>query len=120
MLEYIEKQLKGCAVANLKNYDPVNHVFHIPKYTKPKYDIGGCYLVKLDGHIINNDTSVLATNWNNGTSPKYEYLKIYVSKAVGKTIYVDGLAYDFVNKVDMTDMWTGWLDTEYLTQLAQF
>lgn len=118
MRDYVIKQLQNCQFANINNYDPVNNVFRIPKYSKPKYDIGRCYLIKLPGNIVNNTNNVLAANWNNGTCPKHDCYKAYVSKAVGTLIYVDCLAYDLANQQDLNAMWSGYLDTTTLTQIA--
>jgi hypothetical protein len=68
--------------------------------------------------IINNPDSVLAINWNSGTYPKTPYLKIYISKIMGPMIYVDGIGFDFETKQDLSIMWSGWLNTEELTQIT--
>lgn len=119
MRESIRKQLETCVFANLNNYDEKTNTFYIPQYSKPKYDIGRCYLIKLPGNIVNNKNSVLAVNWNNGNAPQHPYYKAYVSKAIGTLIYVDCLAYDFENKADLQIMWSGYLDSTTLTQIAQ-
>ena len=115
----IEQQLKNCVFADLRKYDAENNIYYIPRYTKPQYSIGKCYLIKLPGNIVNNPNSILATNWNNGTTPKHESYKAYVSKLIGKVAYMDCLAFDWENKVDLNDMWSGYLDTDELTQLGE-
>jgi hypothetical protein len=77
-----------------------------------------CYLVKLPTSIINCPDSVLAVNWNNGNTPTTQYLKIYISKIMGNMIYVDSIGFDFDNKQDLNLMWSGWLNTSELTQIA--
>lgn len=116
--KYILNQLKKCVFADLSNFDPTSQIYHIPKYTKPKYDTNKCYLIKLPKSIINNSSSILATNWNNGTFPTREYYKAYVNKTMGSYIYVDCLAYDYQTKQDLSDMWSGWLDINELQQLS--
>ena len=114
----IKEQLEKCQFANLNNFDPTTNTFIIPKYSKPTYDINKCYLVKLPLNIVDTADSVLATNWNNGTFPKTQYLKIYISKALGTMIYVDSIGFDFETRQDLNLMWSGWLDTSSLTQIA--
>ena len=114
----IKEQLEKCQFADLNNYDPNTNTFLIRKYCKPTYDIGRCYLVRLPAAIINNSDSVLATNWNNGASPRVQYLKIYISKAMGSMIYVDSIGFDFETKQDLNLRWSGWLDSSQLTQIA--
>ena len=114
----IKEQLEKCQFANLNSFDPTTNTFLIPKYSQPTYDINKCYLVKLPLNIVDTADSVLATNWNNRTYPKTQYLKIYVSKALGNMVYVDSIGFDFGTKQDLNLMWSGWLDTSSLTQIA--
>jgi hypothetical protein len=114
----IKEQLEKCQFANLNNYDPATNTFIIKRYSQPTYDINKCYLVRLPTTIIDNNDSVLAVNWNNGTAPKTQYLKIYVSKTLGNMIYVDSAGFDVETKQDLNTMWSGWLNTSELTQIA--
>lgn len=113
----IEEQLKKCQFADLNNFYPPS-TFIIKKYSKPTWELNKCYLAKLPLNIVNKPDSVLASNWNNGASPGAACLKIYISKVLGKMIYVDGLGYDFEGRADLDYMWSGWLDSETLTQVA--
>lgn len=115
---YIQKQLKKCIFAKLDTFDEKTNTYHIAKYTKPKYEVGKGYLIQIPKYLINNTTSVLATNWNNGRSPQNEYYKAYVNKFKGSYIYVDCLAYDYQTKQDLSNMWSGWLDINELQQLS--
>ena len=114
----IKEQLEKCQFADLNNYDPRTNTFLIRKYCKPTYEINKCYLVRLPNSIINNPDSVLAVNWNNGSCPKTAYLKVYISKIMGTMIYVDSIGFDFETKQDLNLMWSGWLNTSELTQIA--
>jgi len=120
MRELIKQQLAKVNYADLSNYDETTGVFNIPKYSKPKFDIGKMYIVQVANELVNNNNSVIATNWNNGTSPKGACLKIYVSKIVGKMLYVDSLVFDLATKSDTMILWSGWLPTEQLTQISAF
>ena len=114
----IKEQLEKCQFANLNNYDPTTNTFLIKKYSQPTYDLNKCYLVRLPVSIVNTTDSVLAVNWNNGTCPRTQYLKIYISKTLGNMIYVDSIGFDFDTKQDLNIMWSGWLNTSELTQIA--
>ena len=116
----VETQLKKCSYADLSHFDSTTGVFNIPKYSKPKFDIGKMYIIQVANELVNNNSSVIATNWNNGTSPKSQFLKIYVSKMVGKMIYVDSLVFNIDTKSDTNITWSGWLPTEQITQIATF
>lgn len=116
----VETQLKKCSYADLSHFDKATGVFNIPKYSKPKFDIGKMYIIQVANELVNNNSSVIATNWNNGISPKSQFLKIYVSKMVGKMIYVDSLVFNIDTKSDTNITWSGWLPTEQITQIATF
>ena len=116
--QIIREQLEKCQFADLNNFDPNTNTFYIKKYSKPTYELNHCYLVKLPLNIVNAPDSVLAVNWNNGNYPRAQYLKIYISKTLGTMIYVDSIGFDFDTKQDLQLMWSGWLQTETLTQIS--
>ena len=116
---YIKEQLKKCNFADLSNYDEKSQTFFIPTYTKPTYELNKCYLIQVADYFINNKVSLIATNWNNGTAPANPYLKIFVSKVLGKMIYVDTLAYDIQLNQDINNYWSGWLSIDDIKQLAR-
>jgi hypothetical protein len=116
---YIREQLKKCNFADLANYDEKSQTFFIPKYCKPTYDLNKCYLIEVADYFIGNKTNLIAVNWNNGSAPVNKYLKIYVSKMLGKMIYVDTLAYDIITNQDINNYWSGWLSVDDIKQLAR-
>ena len=116
----VEIYFKKCSYADLSHFDSTTGVFNIPKYSKPKFDIGKMYIIQVANELVDNNSSVIATNWNSGTSPKSQFLKIYVSKMVGKMIYVDSLVFNIETKSDTNITWSGWLPTEQITQIATF
>ena len=119
MRELIKQQLLNCTYANLSNFDPKTQTFIIPRYSKPKYVLGNMYLVQVSGAIVNNNNSAVASNWNNGTSPAFPFLKIFVSKELGKMIYVNSIGFDPNTKQDINTLWSGWLPTEELIMISQ-
>ena len=68
-----DEQLKKCEFADLSDYNQETRTYHIPKYNKPIYIIGKCYIIKVHNEVINNITSVTATNWNHCTAPTNQY-----------------------------------------------
>ena len=119
MRELIKQQLQNCSYANLNNFDFETCTFRIPKYCKPQFILGNMYLVQVSNAIVNNTSSVIASNYNNGTAPTFAYLKIFVSKSLGRLIYVDSLGFDPQTKQDINVMWSGWLPTEELNIISQ-
>ena len=114
----IKEQLEKCQFADLNNCNASTNTFLIKKYCKPTYELNRCYLVKLPNTIINSNDSVLAVNWNNGSSPSTQYLKIYISKILGTMIYVDSIGFNFETKQDLNLMWSGWLNINDLMQIT--
>lgn len=116
--QIIQGQLENCQFANLNNYDSRTNTFFVKKYSKPTYELNHCYLIKLPTNVVNKNDSVLAVNWNNGNSPSTQYLKIYISKIMGTMIHVDSIGFNFETKQDLNLMWSGWLDSSQLVQVA--
>ena len=117
MRELIKQQLQKIQWADMSHYDPETNVYNIPRYSKPEYKLGKMYIVQLPDIIINNTSSVLATNWNRATAPKTKYLKIYISKMVGKMLYVDSVGFDYDIKQDLPNLWSGYLPADEITQM---
>lgn len=118
MRELIKKQLELCSFANLSTYDPETSTFKIPRYVKPHFELGNMYLVQVSGAIVGNTDSVVAANYNNGSAPQFQFLKIFVSKSLGKMIYVDSIGFDPETRQDSTVMWSGWLPVDELTLIS--
>ena len=118
MRDLVKAQLEQLTWVELDSSGLQTGHYIIPKYQKPTFDIGKCYIVKIPADFVNNRDSVVATNWNRSTAPSTEYLKIYVSKLQGKMVYVDSLAFDWETKQDLPGMWSGWIPINIITQLA--
>lgn len=119
MDKIVEEQLKNCIYANLNNFDSATNTYHIPKYSKPQYKVGKCYIVRLSAGIVNNKNSVMATNWNGGSAPTDQCMVIYINSIMGTNVKVDGRGYDYNTKQSLATMWSGWLNTNEMDQLAE-
>ena len=117
--QFILDQLASCVFATPISFDEKTNTFVIPRYSKPTYAIGKCYLIEIPRHLLSPD-ALIAANWNAGRVPPAPYLKIYVSKTMGKMIYVDGITYNIESNTDLPDTWSGWLPCEEIKQLAVF
>ena len=73
--------------------------------------VGKCYLIQLADYVLHEPPNfTLSSNWNNGVVPKSPFLKVQVSKVMGKMIQVDGSGFDTVRQVDCDDAYIGlWL-----------
>lgn len=118
MRESIKKQLSRLRYADISGLDKATGICNIPKYSKAIFEAGKCYLVQLPKHLVGNPDSLEAKNWNNGTAPRAEVLKVYVNKLLGGMMQVDSIAYDIENGRDTAIMWSGWLPIEDLHQIA--
>ena len=115
----IKDQLEKVSFADLSSYNKDTNTFTIPKYSKPAFDLQQCYIIQVPATILNDTTSALATNWNFGTAPKYEYLKIYVVNKMGGMINVSSFGYDMANEADIPFTWNGWLPANEIKQIRK-
>jgi hypothetical protein len=116
----IVSELAKVKVADISQYDTNTHTYTIPKHVDVKLEQDKYYLIKLNKMLTvlhGNDT--LSSNWNNGTYPAYQYMKVDVMKVLGKMIQVNGVYYDNDNKKDMNSMWSGWLPTDQVEIIKQ-
>jgi hypothetical protein len=58
MNQIVKKQLEKVTYADLSNFNPETNTYYIKKYTRAKYNIGKCYLVKVSLEVVNNLNSV--------------------------------------------------------------
>lgn len=117
----IKEQLEKVEQAKIGEYDPIKNCYHIPKYTEVEYKVDGCYLVSLDDKLLNpTSNEILVSNFNGGDYPRQKYMKISVVQKLGNNmIKVVGLYYDYINKVDINTMWSGWLPIDQLTLINE-
>lgn len=69
-----------------------------------------CYLISVEDYILNPPEGfTLHTNWNNNVAPKHKFMKVDVTKIMGKMVCVNSVGVDMKTHTDTRDMWTGWL-----------
>lgn len=75
-----------------------------------------CYLISVEDYILNPPEGfTLHSNWNNNIVPKHKFMKIDVSKIMGKMVKVNSVGYDMKHQVDCNDVWSGWLPRKSIT-----
>lgn len=116
MNKIIEKQLKQVQIADLTDFNKDTNTYNIPKFCQKRVSVGECYIIKLDRCLLSKTSSeVFANNWNKGSIPPFEYMKVDISKILGKNIFVNGIGFDFQTKQDINEMWSGWLPLTQIT-----
>lgn len=120
MNKIIEKQLKKTLIADLSHFDKESNEYFIPQYKQMKMDEDSCYLIQLDDSLLDSTRcQQLAVNFNGGSVPKDEFMKVEVCKTMGRLIYVDGVGYDPKAKTDLSSFWSGWLPIDLLTVIEK-
>lgn len=116
----ILKELEKVQVAKVGEYDYCRRCFTITKYQPPSFSMNGLYIVELDSHLLNaTDNEVLVCNWNAGRYPTQKYMKIKITKTLGKMMYVYGVYYDVNTQTELDEDWDGWLPTEQVKILRE-
>lgn len=110
MNKIIQKELNKVMIANLDNFDITTNTYHISKVNEIKIELNKTYLIKLDKSLLNFETSqMLAINFNHNSVPTNSYMKVEINKMMNNLLYVIGIGYDFENKKDLNNIWSGWL-----------
>jgi hypothetical protein len=115
----LNKELSKIQVADLSHYDAATYTYTIPKFVAIKFDIGKSYLIELDDSLIEQN-NIICINWNKNSIPSAKYYKVEIIKKIGKMIYIDGLAYDNINNVDLNTTWSGWLPVEQIKLIKAY
>lgn len=120
MNKLIKNELNKVSVADLSNFNKDRNEFIIPRIKKVRLEENSYYIIKLDSSLLSrDDMSTLSSNWNQGSIPPHKYLKVDVSKIMGKMVKVNGIAYDYENQRDLNAMWSGWLPTAQVEVLLK-
>lgn len=110
MSKIIQEELQKVEYANLSNFNAQTNTYIIPKRSDLKLEMDNCYLIHLKPAAFTNE--VVKTNWNNGSVPSQEYMKVDVSKVAGKMAKVVGVGYDNTTQQDLGYFWSGWLSIQ--------
>ena len=107
----IQRELEKIKV-KIESYDEELNCYFIPQVHVINYVKDEVYLFKLDKSLLSaSGNEILVINWNQGTFPKYEYIKAKIIKVLGDKIYVGAVYYDFETKKELEEDWMGWLPT---------
>lgn len=117
MVDIIQKQLSKVEYADLSRFDPQTNTYIIKKRVDMKLEVDNCYLIRVKPSAYNNMTVTI--NWNGGNVPPSEYLKVDISKIMGKMVRVVGVSHDYQTKQDLTSFWSGWLSTDDLEVISK-
>jgi len=113
MNNLIKKQLSKCRIAQIPQYDDDTIEIYIPKsvdISGAEVELHNCYLIELENYIVNPpETFNLHENWNNNIKPTVKCYKCEIIQIMGKMIRINGIGYDYENKIDLDCVWTGWL-----------
>ena len=109
----IKDKLSKVQRAVLSDYDEDSTIIKVEKGAgRPPtlLQVDNCYLISVEDYILNPpDGFTLHTNWNNNIAPKHKFMKVDVTKIVGKMVFVNSVGVDMKSHTDTGDMWSGWL-----------
>lgn len=113
MNKIVEEQLKKLKICKVPEYDENTMELYITKQSPNKQCLleeNHCYILQFERYILDPPPNfTLHSNWNNGISPKHEFVKAEVSKIMGKMIKVNSVGYDIKTDTDTNDIWEGWV-----------
>lgn len=116
MNKFVKEQLEKVESVKLNYDDNTTHIV-INRITTIKLEEDSCYLIELNDSLLTN--TVLQNNWNNGSLPNSKWYMCDITKIMGNMVKINGIAYDNVNKVELTEMWSGWLLKEQINILSR-
>lgn len=106
----IKQQLALVESADLSDFDEESGTFHIKKNKNIPVLEDCCYLVLLTPKARFNQ--VIKDNWNNGTFPKDDLLRIDIGKKIGKMIRVMSIGCNKDTGQLTNNFWNGWLSLD--------
>lgn len=115
MNKVIQDQLQKVQFADLSNYNEQANTYIIKKRTEIKVEEDKCYLIHIRPPAFHD--VALNTNWNSGNAPLFSYMKVDVSKKMGKMIKVTGLMHNIDTGSDESQFWSGWLSLDHIEVL---
>lgn len=95
-------------------------IIHIPKKTNIPIIEDRTYIIELSDNVfLSNYRKDVINNFNNGVLPKSKYYKANITRIYNDMIKINGISYDYENKKDLFDFWTGWLLLEDVNILEE-
>jgi hypothetical protein len=121
MNKIIESQLKKVREADISHFDERTSSYFIPKKVDIKLEENNYYIIELNDILLKPNSSLnsLINNWNNGSIPKNKWYKIDVCQKLGDMVKINGAAFDYNTKIDLLDMWSGWLPIKEIKVLEK-
>ena len=110
MNKIIAEQLRKVKEIDVDNLHFEEGKCFIPQKKTIKIEEDCCYKIFLMPTLFVN--TALGTNWNGGSYPLKNYLKVDVIKNMGKMIKVTGVAYDPSTGGNINYFWSGWLTVQ--------
>lgn len=105
----VKEELKKCTVVDTSKINDSTLTYQLNQIKAIKLEEDCAYIIELDDMLLNDNNSVLAVNWNNGSVPNSKYYKIDVSRKVGNMIKIVGIGFNPETNTDLDIEWTGWL-----------
>ena len=118
----IKVQLDKIRGVDLPPYDDNTLTINIERMSHSSNELkqDECYLISVEDYILNPpDGFTLHTNWNGNKIPKHKFMKVDVTKIMGKMIKVNSIGYDMFNNTNINDMWEGWLPEKSITVIER-
>lgn len=119
----IKTQLNKIRTVRLPEFDDNTTHLDIPMRTNSDpivVEQDKCYIIQVEDYILNPpDGFTLHTNWNGNKIPKHKFMKVDVTKIMGKMIKVNSIGYDMFNGTNINDMWEGWLPEKSITVIER-
>ena len=112
MDKYVKESLKKVKKAKLPKYNDKTLHLIISKLNNviKTFELNKCYLIKVEPYIVNPyEGFTLHDNWNKGTHPLNEFMKIEVIQIMGNMIKVNSVGYNNIENKDTNNVWVGWL-----------
>lgn len=105
----------------MSHFNKETNTYFIPKRVDIKLEENNYYIIELNEALLKSNSSLnsLMNNWNQGNMPKEKYYKIDVCQKLGDMVKINGASFDYINKVDLPGMWSGWLPIKEIKVLEK-
>lgn len=109
MNKIIEDQLNKSQAFKRATYNKESNSYIIKKNVTIKPVINNSYFIEIDDNIIDNNTNILAINWNKGKAPSNKYYIIDILNIISNYIYCIGIPCNEEKTKVNNKIWEGYL-----------